>query len=231
MTTMTETASTSSTPASDRGHVARAGETAEITTAAELREALGGPPAKSAVTKERSRLHALDRAWLAACPYCLIATSDAEGNCDVSPKGDPAGFVRVLDDTTIAIPERPGNKRADGFHNILSNPHVGLLFLVPGRREALRVNGRARILRDAPFFDDMTVKGHRPILACLVEIDTVFFHCQKSSMRSGLWKPESRHPGDLPSYATIVKALHRSDETLADLESRYGPQYENGLYS
>jgi uncharacterized protein len=202
----------------------------EVGTAAELRAALGGPPAERAVSKERSRLHPIDRAWLAASPYCLIATSDAEGNCDVSPKGDPPGFVLVLDDTRIAIPERPGNKRGDGFHNVLGNPHVGLLFLVPGRHETLRINGRARIVRDAPFFDAMTVKGHRPILAYLVEIDTVFFHCQKSSMRSGLWQPESWHPEDLPSHATIVKSLHHATETLTDLEAHYGPEYENGLY-
>lgn len=223
---MTETASTSSDPTSRVPH-----EFAEITTATELREALGGSPAQSAIAKERARLQAVDRAWLAACPYCLIATSDADGNCDISPKGDPPGFVYVLDDTTVAIPERPGNKRGDGFHNILSNPHVGLLFLVPGRRETLRINGRARILRDAPFFDEMTVKGHRPILAYLVEIETIFFHCQKSSMRSGLWKPESWRPDDLPSHAAIVKALNLTGKSLAELETHYGPQYEAGLYT
>ena len=202
----------------------------EITTAAELREALGGLPSERAATKERSRLHAMDRAWLAASPYCLIATSDAAGNCDISPKGDPPGFVHVVDDTTIAIPERPGNKRADGFHNILSNPHVGLLFLVPGRGETLRINGRVRILRDAPFFDEMVVKGHRPILAYLVEIDTVFLHCQKSTMRSGLWKPDTWHPEGLPSHATIVKSVQDTTETLVELETYYGPEYEKKLY-
>ncbi|MBR7834514.1 pyridoxamine 5'-phosphate oxidase family protein [Actinospica durhamensis] len=228
---MAEIATTGPVPTSYLERAAGAEEFAEITTAAELREALGGPPLESAVAKERPRLHPLDRAWLAACSYCLIATSDAEGNCDLSTKGDPAGFVHVLDDTTIAIPERPGNKRADGFHNILSNPHVGLLFLVPGRRETLRINGRVRILRDAPFFDEMTVKGHRPILAYLVDIDTVFFHCQKASMRSGLWNPESWRPEDLPTHATIVKALHNSAKTLEALETYYGPQYEKGLYA
>jgi PPOX class probable FMN-dependent enzyme len=207
------------------------GELVEITTAEELRAALGGPPTARAAGKERARLHDLDRAWLAASPYCLVATSDAEGNCDISPKGDPAGFVHVLDDATIAIPERPGNRRADGFHNILGNPHVGLLFLVPGRCETLRINGRARIIRDAPFFDEMVVKGHRPILAYLVEIETIYFHCQKSSMRSGLWKPESRRPDDLPTHPKIVKALHHVEESLTELEAHYGPQYEQQLYS
>ena len=95
-------------------------------------------------------------------PFCLIATSSADGRCDVSPKGDPPGFTRVLDDTTIAIPDRAGNRRFDGFGNILSNPQVGLLFLVPGRDDTLRINGRARLIREAPFFDDMIVRGNRP---------------------------------------------------------------------
>ena len=97
----------------------------------------------------------------------------------------------VLDDTTIAIPERPGNRRADGFHNILTNPHVGLIYLVPGRGDTLRINGRARLVRDAPFFDDMVVKGHRPVLALVVEIEQVFYHCSKAFLRSKLWDPAS----------------------------------------
>jgi predicted pyridoxine 5'-phosphate oxidase superfamily flavin-nucleotide-binding protein len=118
-----------------------------ISSEAELRDLLG-EPAGRAVTKERSRLHDRDKEWLAVSPFCLIATADASGNCDVSPKGDPPGFAFVLDDTTIAIPDRPGNRRADGFRNILSNPQVGMIFLVPGRGETLRINGRARLLRD-----------------------------------------------------------------------------------
>ena len=105
--------------------------TAEITSHEELRELLGAPNARAA-TKERTRLHERDREWLAASPFCLMATAGADGSCDVSPKGDPAGFALVLDDTTIALPERPGNRRADGYRNILDNPHVGLIFLIPG---------------------------------------------------------------------------------------------------
>src|SRR3954466_13225608 len=114
-----------------------------ITSETELRELLGAPMPR-AVTKERVRLHELDRAWLAASPFCLIATSDAAGSCDVSPKGDPPGFTLVLDEATIALPERPGNRRADGLRNILSNPHVGLIYFLPGRGDTLRINGRAR---------------------------------------------------------------------------------------
>ena len=125
------------------------GTLAEISSEAELRELLG-TPAPRVITKERTRLHERDIEWLAASPFCLVATSGADGTCDVSPKGDPPGFALVLDDTTIAIPERPGNKRADGYRNILANPHVGLIFVISGRKETLRINGCARLIRDAP---------------------------------------------------------------------------------
>ena len=102
--------------------------------------------------------------------------------------------MHVIDDRTIAIAERPGNKRADGYKNILANPHVGLNFFIPGRGDTLRINGRARLVSDAPFFDEMVVKGHRPMLAVVVEIDDIFFHCAKAFLRSGLWKPETWDP-------------------------------------
>ena len=120
----------------------------EVTSHEELRHLLGKPGTRAA-NKDRAVLHEVDRRWLAASPFCLVATAGADGTCDVSPKGDPPGFTHVVDDTTIAVPERPGNKRADGFHNILDNPHVGLVYFVPGRSDTLRVNGRARLLRDA----------------------------------------------------------------------------------
>jgi PPOX class probable FMN-dependent enzyme len=204
---------------------------AEIGSAAELRELLGEPSLRSA-TKERVRLHEKDREWLAASPFCVLATSDARGNCDASPKGDPAGhLIHVLDDTTIAVPERPGNKRADGYLNVLSNPHVGIISLIPGRSETLRINGRARVLRDAPFFDELAVRGSRPILALLVEIEQIFFHCQKAFMRSGLWQPDTWHPDVLPSHATLVKAVQETPETLPELEEYYSPEnYGKRLY-
>src|SRR4051795_10123931 len=154
----------------------------------ELRDLLGEVQ-PAALAKERSRLHDLDRAWLAASPLCLVATADAEGNCDVSPKGDPPGFTLVLDDRTIAIPERAGNRRADGYRNILANPHVGLIYLLPGRTDTLRINGRARLVTDGDLLDRMVVKGHRPVLAVVVEIDQVFHHCGKAFLRSRLWEP------------------------------------------
>jgi PPOX class probable FMN-dependent enzyme len=204
---------------------------AEIGSPGELRDLLGWPRGR-AVTKERTRLHALDRAWLAASPFCILATSDDAGNCDASPKGDPAGrLVHVLDDTTIALAERPGNRRADGYLNVLANPHVGNISLIPGRTETLRINGRARLLRDAPFFDDMIVRGHRPVLALLVEVEQIFFHCAKAFMRSALWQPDTWRPDALPSHPVMVKALQETPETLEELEVYYDPaNYAKRLY-
>jgi PPOX class probable FMN-dependent enzyme len=204
-------------------------ELVEITAEAELEELLGRPLPRVA-NKDHRALHEHDKRWLARSPFCLVATAAADGTCDVSPKGDPPGFALVLDDTTIAIPERPGNRRADGFRNILRNPHVGLLFLVPGRGDTLRINGRARLVREAPFFDRMTVQGHRPSLALLVEIEQVFFHCAKAFLRSALWKPETWDPEAVPSRARIAQSLERPDEALQDLETYYGPRYAERLY-
>jgi PPOX class probable FMN-dependent enzyme len=203
----------------------------EVRSAAELRDLLGTPSGR-AVSKERTRLHAVDREWLAISPFCVIATSDAAGNCDASPKGDPAGhLVHILDDATVAIAERPGNKRADGYLNVLANPHAGIISLVPGRNETLRINGRARLLRDAPFFDDLAVRGQRPILALLLDIEQIFFHCQKSFLRSGLWQPDSWHPDALPSHAALVKRVQETPETLEELEEHYAPaNYQRLLY-
>jgi PPOX class probable FMN-dependent enzyme len=201
----------------------------EIEDEAELRELLG-KPAQRAASKDRSVLHQMDRDWLAASPFCVIATAAADGTCDVSPKGDPAGFAHVLDDSTIAIPDRPGNQRADGFRNVLGNPHAGLAFVIPGRGETLRINGRARLIRDAPFFDAMIVKGHRPALVLLVEIEQIFFHCAKAFMRSELWQPGTWNPTVLPSTACITKSVQQTPETLEELEEYYGPAYANRLY-
>lgn len=206
------------------------GEFSFVTDADELRSILGDPT-KRAATKERHSLHEMDRQWIAASPFCLVATANERGECEVSPKGDPAGFVHVVDDATLAIPERPGNKRADGFHNVLANPHVGLLFMIPGRTDTLRVSGRARIASDAPYFDAMVTKGHRPLLALHVEIEHLFYHCAKAFMRSSLWKPSSWKPDVLPSRAKIVRAIENPDKTLEELEEYYGPAYAKKLYA
>ena len=201
----------------------------EITTEAELRELLGEPLPRVAA-KARPSLDEIDRQWLAASPFCLVATSGPDGSCDVSPKGDPPGFTVVLDDRTIALPERAGNRRADGFTNILANPHVGLIYLLPGRGDTLRINGRARLVRDADLLDRMVVKGHRPLLATVVEIDQVFFHCAKAFLRSALWDPETWTPRAAPSRPQIAQRRERPDESLAALEAYYGAAYAAGLY-
>jgi PPOX class probable FMN-dependent enzyme len=205
----------------------------EITSEDELREALGGFPAERAATKDRPALHPLQIEWLRKSPFCVLATSDAAGNCDASPKGDPAGqLIHVLDPRTIAIAERPGNKRADGYLNILSNPHVGLIALIPGRNDTLRINGRGRIVRDAPFFSDLVVRGQRPVLALVIEIDQVFSHCPKAFMRSSLWEPSSWPDAEaMPSVAALCKTVQNPSETLEELEAHYAvPHYSRLLY-
>jgi PPOX class probable FMN-dependent enzyme len=163
----------------------------EVGSRAELRELLG-EPWPVVIDKVHDRLTDDDRALLARSPFCLLATSDADGNCDVSPRGDAPGFTHVLDAGALALPDRPGNRRGDSFHNILDNPHAGLLYLIPGGKEVLRINGRARVLTDAPFFDAMAREGRRPDLALLLEIDEIYLHCPASLNRAGLWK--SRAP-------------------------------------
>jgi hypothetical protein len=201
----------------------------QITTPGELTE-LVGEPVPRVRDKVRPSLHEVDRAWLARSPFCLIATSNADGSCDVSPKGDPAGFTHVLDDTTIVVPDRPGNRRVDGFRNMLGNPHVGLIYLVPGRTDTLRINGQVRLVRDAPFFDDLIVRGHRPTVAMLVHIEEVFYHCSKAFLRSRLWESESWQPDAVPSRPVISKAIERPDDSLDELERYYGPAYRENLY-
>jgi PPOX class probable FMN-dependent enzyme len=201
----------------------------QITTVGELVELIGVPLPRVA-NKVRSTLEELDREWLAAAPFCLVATADETGACDVSPKGDPPGqLAYVINETTIALAERPGNRRADGYKNILANPHVGLIFLIPGRGDTLRINGRARLVSDAPFFDDMIVKGHRPILALVVEIEEIFHHCAKAFLRSQLWRPET-WLDPVPSRPVIAKTLDAPDRTLEELTAHYGDQYANNLY-
>ncbi|GEP37621.1 phosphohydrolase [Nocardioides psychrotolerans] len=203
----------------------------EIATVDELVDLLGEPNARAA-GKGRAALLDVDRDWLAASPYCVMATASGTGACDASPKGDPAGrLVHVIDEVTIALAERPGNRRADGYRNILANPHVGLHFLIPGRGDTLRVNGRARLVSDAPFFDEMVVKGHRPLLAVVVDIEEIYFHCSKAFLRSQLWQPETWDPtGSVPRRAVIAHDVEPSGMSLEQLDAYYGPSYAEGLY-
>lgn len=201
----------------------------EIQTLDEL-VALVGAPGERAANKGRTTLHDLDREWLAASPFCLVATAASDGTCDVSPKGDPVGFVHVIDERTIAVPERPGNRRVDGYRNVLGNPHVGLLFMIPGRGDTLRINGRARLVSDAPFFDELVVKGHRPIMALVVDIEEIFHHCSKAFLRSQLWRPETWGEGHVPSRPVIARTLEPSELSLEELTEYYGPAYAEQLY-
>lgn len=204
--------------------------TPAIRTVAELEDVVGVPIPQVAA-KARGVLDPIDAQWISRSPFVLIATSGADGTCDVSPKGDPPGFVQVVDERTIAVPERPGNRRVDSYRNVLENPHVGLIFLVPPRNDTLRINGRARLVRDAPYFDAMVVKGHRPILALEVTVEEVYFHCPKAFMRSGLWDAERWDGEGLPSTAEIAKALvWQRDKSQEELEEYYGRAYNDRLY-
>lgn len=200
-----------------------------VSKAEELRAIVGAPSARDA-GKVRTCLEDMDRAFLAASSFWLVATSSRDGRCRVSPKGDPAGAVHVLDSGTLVLPDRPGNRRVDGFLDVLDNPHVGLLFVVTGRGDTLRVMGAATLVRDAPFFDDLVVNEHRPRLAMVVDVQSVFFHCSKAFLRSGMWDPQRWNSDAAPSRAQIARALERPEQSLEELEAYYGPTYAEKLY-
>lgn len=201
----------------------------EVTTVDELRTIVGQPH-PAVANKVAPRLADVHQLWIANSPLCFVATTDADGRVDVSPKGDPPGFVHIIDDTTIAIPERPGNKRVDGYLNVLQNPQVGTIFVIPGRGDTVRVNGRARIISDANYFDILAVKGKRPILALEIDVEEVFFHCSKAFLRSDAWKPETWTPDSVPSTAKLAKSF-KAEETLEELEAYYSEEnYRKQLY-
>ncbi|MFT5356343.1 MAG: PPOX class probable FMN-dependent enzyme [Polyangiales bacterium] len=200
-----------------------------VETSDELRGILG-EVAPRVANKVKTDLGPLHKAWIDASPLYFISSVSASGHVDISPKGDPAGSVLVLDDKTVVLPERPGNRRADGFHNVLENPRAGLIFLIPGRGDTLRVSGSARLVRDAPFFDRLAVRGRRPALALMVSVESVFFHCSKAFLRSELWDAKTWRPDALPSRAQISKVVERPDESLEALEAFYGPEYRKKLY-
>ncbi|OBG88089.1 pyridoxamine 5'-phosphate oxidase [Mycobacterium sp. E802] len=194
----------------------------EVTSMDQLREIVGVPTAAVA-NKVTDRLSPAQQGWLQAASLGFVATTDAHGRVDVSPKGDPPGFVQILDDTTIAIPERPGNRRVDGYLNVLQRPQVGTVFVIPGRGDTLRINGTARILSDADYFDAMAVDGKRPILALEIDIQEVFFHCPKAFLRSEAWKPETWNPTAVPSVAQMAKAF-KPDQSQAELDAYYSEE-------
>jgi PPOX class probable FMN-dependent enzyme len=160
-----------------------------ITTLEELREVIA-PPNDIVLAKEISELDEHCRDFISRSPFIIIASTDGTGSIDASPKGDPPGFVKVLDNTTLAIPERPGNHRADTLVNLVQHPHVGVIFLIPGTRNTFRVRGTARIVRDQALLDSMAVGGKAPELAIVVDITLAYFHCAKCIIRSKLWTAE-----------------------------------------
>ncbi len=180
-----------------------------ITSADALRELVAEPhPAIAA--KAVRRIDDTSRRFLEASPFFLLATTAADGTCDVSPRGDPPGRgLLVLDDRTIAVADRKGNRRLDSMLNILDDPHVGMLFLVPGMGETLRLNGTARIVTEAPYLERMAVAGKAPVLAVEVRVEELFLHCAKAFARSSLWDA-STWPGraSLPTAGEILRGQH-----------------------
>ncbi|MEJ6395031.1 pyridoxamine 5'-phosphate oxidase family protein [Gymnodinialimonas sp. 2305UL16-5] len=171
------------------------------------------------------------RAWIAHSPFVVMSTVDSNGRVDASPKGDPAGFVKVIDDKTLAIPDRPGNHLFFGFRNILQTGRIGLVFLVPNRNEVVRVNGSAQIARDLPLRERMAIKGRVPDFAVVVHVEEAFYHCGKAIIRSGLWSPDLASSVEaLPTYAAAIHDHGQLDVPLADVEKRLKHNDENRLY-
>ena len=197
-----------------------------VTSESELR-GLMGTPSERAIKKESPTVDEPSREFIARSPFLLLATSGADGRCDVSPKGDAPGFVRVLDDRHLVIPDRPGNKRLDGLRNLLQNPHVGLIFLIPGREETLRVNGRASIVRDEDVLESLAARGKRPLVAIGVEVEECFLHCPKAFRRSQLWEPGAWPDRSvLPSMACVLyEKLQPEGKSLED----YVRESEEGI--
>jgi PPOX class probable FMN-dependent enzyme len=178
-----------------------------ITTEAQLR-ALIGEPAELTCAKISDRLNPMTRLFIERSPLVCLATSDAAGRCDLSPRGDPAGFVRILDERTLLLPERPGNRLADSLRNILANPHIGLLFIVPGVTDTFRVNGRATITVDASLLAPCAVEGKLPRLGILVDIDEAYTQCSKAFLRSHFWDPERFvDPATMPTGGQVHRAI------------------------
>ncbi|RZL98970.1 MAG: pyridoxamine 5'-phosphate oxidase family protein [Variovorax sp.] len=178
-----------------------------IHTEAQLR-ALIGEPATLTCAKITDRLNAATRLFVEQSPFVCIATSDAAGRCDVSPRGDPAGFVRILDERTLLLPERPGNRLADTLRNVLANPHVGLIFIVPGATDTFRVNGRALITTDAALLAPCALEGRTPALGLLIDIEEAYTQCSKALLRSALWDPARFiDPATLPTGGDVHRAI------------------------
>lgn len=169
-------------------------------------QALYREPLPRVVSKKRPSIDAGFREVLAASPFVLLATADAEGRCDVSPRGGPPGFVRALDDHRLAIPDLNGNNLVDSLRNIVDNPHAGLLVVVPGQEDTLRIDGRAHLTTDDEILDLFVEEFRRPVLAIVIEIETAFSHCSKAFRRSHLWDPSTWRDAD---ERLVLAARHR----------------------
>jgi uncharacterized protein len=179
-----------------------------INTEAELR-ALIGEPTALVQSKITNHIVPLARTYIERSPFVCLATSNAAGDCDVTPRGDPAGFVQILDEKTLLLPERPGNRLADALRNILSNPHVGLLFVIPGVSDTLRVNGRAFLTTDAPLLARCSVEDKKPKLGIVIEIDEVFTQCSKAFLRSDFWNPANHvDPKLMPTGGQMLASIN-----------------------
>ncbi|MFI6977237.1 MSMEG_1061 family FMN-dependent PPOX-type flavoprotein [Embleya sp. NPDC050154] len=193
----------------------RADAIADVTSLRELYE----QPGAAAAAKEMDRLTEKTRALVGCASLVFVASTDAQGRCDVTPRGGPAGFVTVLDDRTLVIPDATGNKRLDTLHNVLETGRVGLLFVIPGRTTTLRANGRACVSARPELLEQLTPVGKPPVSALVVEVDEVYPHCPKALLRSSAWKPEGWLPADAqPSSAEVTLAqLRMPGLTIEDI--------------
>jgi PPOX class probable FMN-dependent enzyme len=202
-----------------------------ISSEATIRELIGYP---SDIVQKKSigHLDAHCRSFISKSPLLFMATSDDQGACDVSPRGDSPGSVLVLDDKHLVIPERPGNRRIDSLRNILLNPQVGIIFIIPGLEETLRMNGRAFVIKDEDILEQMKAKDKKPLLAIGVEVEECYIHCAKAFMRSNLWNSEAwLQATELPSVPAILKAhVNSSEYTEAVIKKGLQESYEKRLY-
>ena len=197
-----------------------------------LREVIG-QPGELVVAKVADRLNNLTQQFIERSPFVCVATSRPDGGLDVSPRGDPAGFVRILDERTLLLPDRPGNKLADTLTNLLSDPRIGLLFLIPGVGETFRVNGRARIVDDPELLGASTVEGKAPKLGILVEVEEAFTQCPKALVRSDLWNPDNHiDRSELPSSGAIMAAVADPELDVEEYERARAERYarREGFY-
>lgn len=191
-----------------------------------------GEPVGLAVIKEIDHIDPHCRRFIALSPFLCLSSADSEGRQDVSPRGDHPGFVQVLDDRTLAIPDRPGNNRLDSLRNLQANPNVGMIFLIPGIDETLRVNGLASITTDPPLLASMVVNGKSPKAAIKITVREVFLHCGKAMKRSKLWDPATQVArSELPSLARmIIEQTKVTNVTVEEAEARTEKGYRENLY-